>query len=66
MIVGSARKMAKLIRERYPGTDISETMLRRWMDSGDLPSMNSGVKRVTSDVAIEKLLFERLGGGKAE
>lgn len=61
--IRSARAIAAHYKRLDPGTAITETLIRRLMDSGELPTFNSGRKRMTSLEAVEKWIKKQLAGG---
>lgn len=63
MQIGAPRKIAEYFREQFPGTMVTETLIRRLMDSGEIPYINNGVKRLTSVEAVQAYLEAKLGGG---
>lgn len=60
--IRAARAIAEHFKEQDPGTMISETLIRRLMDSGELPVFGNGVKKLTSIEAVERYLDAQLGG----
>jgi hypothetical protein len=57
----TAKAAAEYFREIDPNTTITESMIRALMDSGQLPCITVGRKRVTSIEAIERYFSEKLG-----
>ena len=57
------RKIAEYYKAKDPDTVITETLIRRLMDAGEIPFFNNGVKRVTSIEAVDAWLESKLGGG---
>ena len=64
--IRSARSIAEYFKEVDPGSMVSETLIRRLMDSGELPTFENGVKKLTSIEAVEDYLEAQLSGRKAE
>jgi len=62
MRIRTARKAAQYFREHDPESNITEYMIRQLMDSGELPVIQNGYKRLTSIEAIEEYLNSKLGG----
>ena len=59
--IRAARSIAEHFKENDPGTMVSETMIRRLMDSGELPVFKNGSKKLTSIEAVESYLDKQLG-----
>lgn len=60
--IRAARAIAAYYKELDPGTMVSETMIRRLMDSGELPVFKNGSKKLTSIEAVDAYLDKHLGG----
>lgn len=60
--VRAARAIAEHFKKLDPDTMVTETMIRRLMDNGDLPVFKNGVKKLTSIEAVEAYLDAQLGG----
>lgn len=58
----TAKAAAEIIRERDPYTTMTEYAIRTLMDSGELPYIQIGHKRVLSIEAIEQYVNSKLGG----
>ena len=56
----TAKAAAEIIRERDPNTTMTEYAIRTLMDSGQLPYIQIGRKRVISIEAIEKYVNSKL------
>ena len=59
----TAKAAAEYIREHDPYSTLTEYAIRTLMDSGELPYIQIGHKRVVSIEAIEKYVNKKLGGG---
>lgn len=66
MRVRSARAAAEYFKAQDSETGISESMIRRLMDQGDLPIIEIGTKKLTSIEAIERWIESQLGGMQDE
>lgn len=60
--IRAARAIAEYYKEKDPGTMVSETMIRRLMENGELPVFKNGTKKLTSIEAVEGWLEAQLGG----
>lgn len=60
--IRAARAIAEHYRKIDPGTMVSETLIRRLMDSGELPIFKNGNKKLTSIEAVDAYLNAQLGG----
>lgn len=60
--IRAARAIAEHFKSTDPGTMVTETMIRRLMDSGELPVFKNGAKKLTSIEAVEAYLDAQLGG----
>lgn len=60
--IRAARAIAEHFKEQDPGTMVTETMIRRLMESGELPVFKNGTKKLTSIEAVEAYLEAQLGG----
>ena len=60
MRIRAAREIADYFREIDPSTDISETLIRRLMDEGEVPTFKNGVKKLTSIEAVEEYFYNKL------
>ena len=60
--IRAARAIAEYYREIDPGTMVSETLIRRLMDAGELPIFKNGNKKLTSIEAVDAWLEAQLGG----
>ena len=58
--IRAARSIAEYYKEIDPGTMVSETMIRRLMDSGELPVFKNGSKKLTSIEAVDEYLDSML------
>lgn len=58
--IRAARAIAEYYKEIDPGTMVSETMIRRLMDSGELPVFKNGSKKLTSIEAVDAYLDSML------
>ena len=58
----TARNAAAYFKAHDPGTQLTEYMIRSLMDSGELPVIVNGYKRLTSIEAIEKYITNKLKG----
>ena len=56
----TAKAAAEIIRERDPNTTMTEYAIRTLMDSGELPYIQIGHKRVISIEAIDKFINSKL------
>lgn len=61
--IRAARAIAEYYKEIDPGTMISETLIRRLMDDGELPVHKNGCKKLTSIEAVEAWMHSHFGGG---
>lgn len=64
MLTRSPRAAAAYYKARDPDTMITETLIRRLMDTGEIPYFKNGVKRVTSIEAIDAWIDAQLGGDR--
>lgn len=62
--IRAARAISDYYKSIDPDTCVSESMIRRLMDSGDLPTFRNGTKRLTSIEAVEEYLSKMLGVGE--
>ena len=60
--IRAARAIAEYYKARDPDTMVSETLIRRLMDSGDLPVFKNGNKKLTSIEAVDDYLESMLRG----
>lgn len=60
--IRAARAIAEHFKRIDPETMVTETMIRRLMENGDLPVFKNGVKKLTSIEAVEAYLDAQLGG----
>ena len=60
--IRAARAIADYYKEIDPGTMVSETLIRRLMDTGELPVFKNGCKKLTSIEAVEAWMEAQLGG----
>lgn len=60
MRIRAARAIADYYKEMDPSTDISETLIRRLMDEGEIPTFKNGVKTLTSIEAVEEYFSNKL------
>ena len=60
MRIRAARAIADYYKELDPLTDISETLIRRLMDEGEIPTFKNGVKTLTSIEAVEEYFSHKL------
>lgn len=58
--IRAARAISDHYKRLDPDTSISESLIRRLMDNGDIPTFKNGVKRLTSIEAVEKYLEKQL------
>ena len=56
----TAKAAAEIIRERDPNTTMTEYAIRTLMDSGELPYIAVGHKRILSIESIEKYVNSQL------
>lgn len=64
--IRAARAIAEHFKNIDPETMVTETMIRRLMDNGDLPVFKNGVKKLTSIEAVETYLDAQLALSGAE
>lgn len=60
--IRAARSIAEYYKARDPDTMVSETLIRRLMDSGELPVFKNGSKKLTSIEAVDSYLNAHVGG----
>lgn len=60
--IRTARNAAAYFKSRDPDSEVSEWLIRRLMDNGDIPVIRNGAKRLTSIEAIEDYISTHLGG----
>ena len=60
--IRAARAIAEYYKAKDPDTMVSETLIRRLMDGGDLPVFKNGNKKLTSIEAVDAYLKSKLGG----
>lgn len=58
--IRAARAISQYFKEIDPDTTISESMIRRLMLNGEIPSFKCGVKACTSIEAVEEYLRKQL------
>ena len=61
--IRGARAIANYYKRGDPETAVSETLIRRLMDSGEIPTFRSGSKRMTSIEAVENWISAHLQEG---
>ena len=66
MRIRTARHIAQYFKERDPGTQVTEYMIRSLMDAGEVPVIQNGYKRLTSIEAIDEYISKKLGGDAGE
>ena len=64
--IRAARAISNYYKKLDPQTSISESLIRRLMLNGDIPTFYNGSKRLTSIEAVEKYLNEQLLNGDIE
>ena len=60
--IRAARAIAEHYKKIDPETMISETLIRRLMDAGELPIFKNGCKKLTSIEAVDAWMEAQLGG----
>ena len=58
--IRGARAIAEHFKKEDPRSRVSESLIRRLMDNGDIPTFRNGSKRLTSIEAVEKYLNRKL------
>lgn len=61
--IRAARAISNYYKSIDPHTSISESLIRRLMLNGDIPTFYNGSKRLTSIEAVEKYLSDQLLNG---
>ena len=56
----SARRIAEYYKSKDKETAITENLIRKLMDTGELPIIQNGSKRVTSIEAVEAYINRQL------
>ena len=60
----TARAAAQLLRAEDPDSAITEYMIRKLMDSGEIPYMQLGRKKIVSIEAVEQYVNSKLRGSE--
>lgn len=61
--IRAPRALAEMYKAEDPNTMVTETLIRRLMDAGELPVIKNGVKSLSSKEAMDAYLEAKLGGG---